>query len=303
MHLPGLVQGMADSCQAYLDNDDCARTSIIAQARTLISELESPNEAVTWLAWGEPTRRAAISTAIRLEIFPLLSSPRTASEIAASCGASLSLVARLLRHLAATLVIAESGYETYSSTTLSRSLCDPKHRAALIVSAELTGPVLARLPAYLASTNHRDPQGGDPTPFQFALETTSSPWEWASTKPEVAEAFVLHMSGYHDERPSWMDDGFYPAAERLFDGCKTGSDEVVLVDVGGGLGHDLEELRSKCSALIGGRRLVLQDLFEQRVRAAVKLRPWLEAIAYDFFTPQPIKGEHPDTKPDEGNIH
>ena len=292
MYRNGLVQSIADSCHAYLENDESARTSIIAQARTLIKELESPNEAITWLAWAEPTRRAAISTAIHLNILPLLTSPKTAPEVAVSCGGSLPLVERLLRHLAATSVIAESGHGTYSSTGLSRSLCDPKHRAAFICSAELTGPVLARLPAYLASTNNRDPQGGEPTPFQFALETKLSPWEWARTKPEIAEAFVLHMSGYHNERPSWMDEGFYPIEERLLDGCKDGIEEVMLVDVGGGLGHDLEELKTKCASLIGGRRLVLQELLEQRVRAAIEIRPWLEAMAYDFFTLQPVKGEH-----------
>ena len=294
--IQGLVQRISDTTRAYLEQDESARTSIIDQARSLIAELETPNDAVTWLAFGEPTRRAAIFIAIQLKIFPLLSVPKSALEIAASCGASLPLVKRLLRHLAATSVIAEIGYQTYSSTSLSRSLCDPKHHATVTYSAGLTERVLGRLPAYLASTNYRDPRGQAPTPFQFAFETKMSPWVWARTKPEIARAFVLSMSGYHRGRPSWMDAGFYPLEGRLLSGCRNGDQDILLVDVGGGLGHDIEELKHKRSSLIGERRLILQELLERTVCDAKKLRPWLEAMAYDFFTPQPIKGKVPERK-------
>ena len=291
MHIRGLVQDISDSSRAYLERDESARLSVITQARSLITALEHPNETVTWLTWGEPTRRAAISAGIHLNIFPLLSSPKTAIEIAASCGASLPLVERLLRHLAATSVIAENGRQSYSSTALSSSLCEPRYCAAFTLSDGLTGPVLAQLPSYLASTGYRDPRSQDTTPFQFAFQTKMSPWAWASTKPEIARAFVLHMSGYRGERPSWMDAGFYPLEERLISGCRDRKEDVLLVDVGGGLGHDLQELRDKCSSLIGGRRMILQELLEQTVRGATVSRPWLEGMAYNFFTPQPIKGK------------
>lgn len=285
-----LVQKISNSSRAHLEQDESARASIIAFARSLISELETPNDTISWLAVGETTRRAAISTAIQLNVFPLLSVPKTAMEVAISCGVSLPLVKRLLRHLAATFVIIEVGHERFSSTALSRALCDPKHRAALAFNARLTGPVLARLPAYLASINYQDPQGQGVTPFQFAFETKMSPWAWASTKPEIAQAFVQYMSGYHTGRPSWMDPGFYPLEEKLLSGCRNGSEEVLIVDIGGGLGHDLDEFRQKCTNMIQGRRLVLQELREPTVLGAKKLRPWLEAMVYDFFTPQPIKG-------------
>ena len=74
-------------------------------------------------------------------------------------------------------------------------------------------------------------------------------------------------------------------------GCRHGEEEVLLDDIGGGLGHDLEELRHKCSSLIDGRRLILQELLELTVQGAKRLRPWLEAMAYDLFTVQPIKGK------------
>ena len=90
-----------------------------------------------------------------------------------------------------------------------------------------------------------------------------------------------------------MDEGSYPIKDRLAIGCREGGEEVFMVDVGGGLGHDLEELRAKCPELVKGKRMVLQDL-KTPVRYAKKARPWIEAMAHDFFQEQPIKGMYAD---------
>lgn len=82
-----------------------------------------------------------------------------------------------------------------------------------------------------------------------------------------------------------MDEGFYPLKERL--GADTPNDEenpVFLVDVGGGLGHDLEELKVK-------HRLVLQD--QPEVIAQIgKASDGIELTTHDFFTPQSVKRSH-----------
>ena len=85
-----------------------------------------------------------------------------------------------------------------------------------------------------------------------------------------------------------MDEGFYPVMERL--GHHTNTDDknaVFLVDVGGGLGHDLEELKFKCPGITG--RLVLQDQPEV-IGQINKATAGIELTTHDFFTPQPVKG-------------
>ena len=42
-----------------------------------------------------------------------------------------------------------------------------------------------------------------------------------------------------------MDPGFYPVKERLLGGITANKGEVAIVDVGGGIGHDLVELKKK----------------------------------------------------------
>ncbi|MCJ1310540.1 hypothetical protein MMC25_004204 [Agyrium rufum] len=81
-----------------------------------------------------------------------------------------------------------------------------------------------------------------------------------------------------------MDDGFYPVHKRQIKGARSGEDEVAIIDLGGNLGHDLEELKRKRPGLLG--RFVLQDL--PRVVAQIENPvPGIEITAHDFFAPQP----------------
>lgn len=98
------------------------------------------------------------------------------------------------------------------------------------------------------------------------------------------------MSAYHQGRPSWMDIGFYPIQERLIDGAKTGADDVLIVDVGGNKGHDLEEFTHKWPNTPG--RLILQDQ-PSVISEITSLNPPIEPMVHDFFTEQPVKGLSP----------
>ena len=85
-----------------------------------------------------------------------------------------------------------------------------------------------------------------------------------------------------------MDEGFYPVEERLaLDTGNNDENAVFLVDVGGGLGHDLEELKLKHPDIRG--RLVLQDRPEVIAQIS-KASDGIEITAHDFFTPQSLKG-------------
>lgn len=65
-------------------------------------------------------------------------------------------------------------------------------------------------------------------------------------------------------------------------------DGVLLIDVGGGIGHDMELFQKYHSKLPG--RLILQELPSVIEAATTRLPKGIESMEYDFFTPQPIKG-------------
>ena len=68
-------------------------------------------------------------------------------------------------------------------------------------------------------------------------------FEYLNKHSPLGEQFDHHMSGYRQGRPSWMDHGFYPVQKNLVEGLDTSDDAVLLVDVGGGHGHDIQEFR------------------------------------------------------------
>ena len=95
------------------------------------------------------------------------------------------------------------------------------------------------------------------------------------------------MAGYRAGKANWTHEGFYPVAEYLGALAKPDDNAVLLVDVGGGMGHDLEEFQARFPDLKG--RLLLQERPEV-VRQITKVSPRIEVTEHDFFKAQPIKG-------------
>jgi hypothetical protein len=70
----------------------------------------------------------------------------------------------------------------------------------------------------------------------------------------------------------------------------TEDDTVLLVDVGGGKGQATREIKQMCPNIKG--RMILQDRPQVTSKLTEEM-PGIEVMAYDFFTPQPIKGTLP----------
>jgi hypothetical protein len=88
-----------------------------------------------------------------------------------------------------------------------------------------------------------------------------------------------------------MDADFFPVQDRLVKGARSDAEAVLIVDVGGSIGHDLAEFATKHSSAPG--RLVLQDLPAVLGQIA-SLDGRIERMGYDFFTEQPVKGKSSD---------
>ena len=86
-----------------------------------------------------------------------------------------------------------------------------------------------------------------------------------------------------------MDTDFYPVKERLIAKSHMTSESILLVDQGGGLGHDLAEFFHKHPDLQG--RLILQDKPDVIDSIGTDLDRCIERMPHDFFTPQPIQGK------------
>ena len=151
---------------------------------------------------------------------------------------------------------------------------------------DFIGPVFQKMPESLAKNGYRCPtavQG----PFQDAYGTKLSGWDYVM-EPQFAHILAdlnLFMQGRRSSSPSWLD--FYPFADHISRDAKEHHQSVLVVDVGGGLGHGLIEIKDKFPDIKG--RLILQDL-SKTIEQANDRDGVFESMAHDFFTPQPVRG-------------
>jgi hypothetical protein len=143
---------------------------------------------------------------------------------------------------------------------------------------------MAKLPDCFAERGYRNPDDAFNGPWQFGNSTDKHYFDWMAEKPELQNAFNATMAlSRQASGPSWLD--FYPVEEKL--GSQSTSD-VLLVDIGGGLGQDLIGFKTKYPHLQG--RLILQEL-PAVVAEAHNLPPGIETMEHDFFNPQPVKSK------------
>lgn len=145
----------------------------------------------------------------------------------------------------------------------------------MIGNAAVKGPKYFREAGYQCPT---DPRNGL---MQYAFQSKLSSFQLFSSKPEILRDFNLFMGNTMGARNYWID--WYPIQERLLDGFMP--EQPLLVDVGGGKGHDLLAFHERYPAQ---GTLVLQDLASV-IGSVQNINP-IKPMAYDFFTEQPVHG-------------
>ena len=145
---------------------------------------------------------------------------------------------------------------------------------------------LAQLPAWFKSNGYQAPTSSTSGPLQHAFSTQLPTFEyWATLPKNVMQNFNTYMTGNRGSNPSWIE--WFPVEQNLLRGAKEDNDAVLIVDVAGGRGHDLEGFRQKFPDAKG--RMILQDL--PHVIADVQyLDPRIESMPHDMFLPQSVQG-------------
>ena len=110
-------------------------------------------------------------------------------------------------------------------------------------------------------------------------------FEWFAKNPSVLNDFNVFISAQREGHEYWLD--FYPFEQQIGNASQSNDDTTVLfVDIGGGLGHEIQEIRRRFPTL--GGRMVLQDL--PQTIEQITAGPAMEHMVHDFFTLQPVKG-------------
>jgi demethylsterigmatocystin 6-O-methyltransferase len=150
-------------------------------------------------------------------------------------------------------------------------------------------PAYNAIPKFLATTTYRNPSAK--APFNLAYNTDQPVFEWRKHNPENAEAGQAFMAAQRTGQQSVWDGNKVPLTDLRLSDEDLDAGRVLLVDVGGGFGHQCIDLRKLNPHLKG--RMITQDLsfvHDMRRNADELLELDIEPAAHDFMQPQPVRG-------------
>lgn len=167
-------------------------------------------------------------------------------------------------------------------------------------------PIVQKTPQYLHDTDYRNPDDPFRAPLQYTHNVDVDGFSWLCQNPDALSRFNAFMEGQRADRSFWGD--WFPVRERILtledgtalealNGDNNPSAPPLLVDVGGGRGHDLLAFRERFPEPMAPGQLVLEDLpgVLDEARAGQGSGSELEArgiaaVPYDFFAEeQPVK--------------
>jgi hypothetical protein len=268
-------------------SDDASRKQLYGVIMGAKAKVESPMDTI-WTMIMSPHGPASLMVLIRAGVVKDLvtaGKPKTAKELADSTGAAEMLIIRMMRPLVALGVFRETDNYTYDSTPISQTLMAPPLISGYQFMFDAATRSLANLPRYLEKTNfaHVDDAPG---PFQDCNNSDDGLFENLTKRPEYMTFFNQFMSGSIAMRPEWFKA--FDAKSIMLDGAKKDPDSVLLVDVGGGEGHDVEAFGKAFPDAPG--KLVLQDLGPviENIKPGT-LDDRIERQKIDMFKEQPVK--------------
>ncbi|KAJ5092114.1 S-adenosyl-L-methionine-dependent methyltransferase [Penicillium alfredii] len=304
--VPGLIADISSLGEGLSGDNRNKRLAVLEKARDLVRALETPRETMLKHVGGQTAAFFSLALGNDVELFKHLAandgSPKSTEHLAAAVGFELDLLRRILRHLAAMGYISQTGPDEYKPTNFTRAMTIPVVASGYSLYAYSLIEPMIHFPKWLKINGYRAPRAIDGNPQMFGHRTDLPFFDWLDAHQPLASQFNDHMGGFRLGRPSWMDEEVFPVEANLltgFDTTKTitnnnnrngnskNNDPVLLVDIGGSYGHDLEEFHRKHPHAPG--RLILQDL-PRTIDQISQLDSRIEAMPYDFLTPQPIHG-------------
>ncbi|KAJ2990916.1 hypothetical protein NUW58_g2723 [Xylaria curta] len=267
-----------------IENDPKARDEAILVSKKLLQNLEKPEQIAADMIYS-PFIPIAARIAVEMNLFRYISEkggPITSHELASLTSGEEELIVRLLRTLTPVGLLDEVVEKTWQATPVTIAMASEGIAAGhrMVGEVLMTGAQMGS--KYLRENGYHCPTDPKAGFVQYAFQTELSTFELISTMPDTFRDFNAFMGRTVGARKKWLE--WYDVPGRLIQGAR--KDAPLLVDVGGGKGHDtlrFHELHPNSG------HLVLQDLAPV-LASSLDLPNEIEKMPYDFFTAQPVKG-------------
>ncbi|KAI0176536.1 S-adenosyl-L-methionine-dependent methyltransferase [Hypoxylon sp. FL1284] len=254
-----------------------------------LARIRSPWD-ITWdHSWVQSATHGAAKTLIDAGLFNKWaengSKPATSKELAKLINADPTLIARLVRHLAAVHLLVEAAEDTYAPTPWATALgTDTVLSSCYGEMYDINSVLLRETSEFLRETGYKNITDEKNGVVQHMLGPDSSFFSYVVANPSRNKGFLDAMECHSKwNLTAWPE--LFPTNSLLKD-CKP--DRPLVVDIGGSKGHDLEKFRLKHPEVPRGS-LVLQDLPEV-LQGVETPHETIVKHPYDFFTRQPLEG-------------
>ncbi|KAJ6008469.1 hypothetical protein N7540_012445 [Penicillium herquei] len=266
-----------------------AHADLLRAIRELQLAAETPLETTSRMNF-QITQNIAIRIAVEHQFLHVLvahdGKAVSATELAEETGSDLLLITRVMRVLTAVGLCDELGNQLYAANEKTRFKVLPGSIAAEKHHFDLDFGMGGRLVDYMRGPGIHQfaDQPGAITLFKYA-HGTEVIFGLLEKNAEQKQAFDDYMAARRvADMPQWFE--IFPIVEHL-GSLREDPSAALMVDVGGGPGQELARFKERYPEIPG--RFVLQDL-PVTLNRIEKLPDGIEAMEYDFFTPQPIKG-------------
>lgn len=188
-----------------------------------------------------------------------------------------------MQQLVAAGVLVDVPGPGYRMTAVGTPYLEPTHRAFNSFVFQEVIPSVCAMPRTLAERGYQSPTAESGTPFKWA--NGEELWTFLGSHPQRAQNMVMGMKSLNTGS---LAGTAYPFGEELSK-LDIKADDVAIVDIAGGQGHIMEEVRKLNPHLKG--RFIVQDL-PSTFEAVPNPPDGVEFMPYDMFTPQPVRNAH-----------
>ncbi|KAI5306288.1 hypothetical protein KEM56_001531 [Ascosphaera pollenicola] len=270
------------------------RLKMLASLRTLCSEINLSPSLRSMETFTTDTAIGVMGVMNKLKIFDILAetdNPKTTTELSERTGADVEFLSRLLRYLAASSIVEETGEQTWAANDTTRELVQSSFPRQTQLMLWFGGPLL-NLPKWAEKNGFKSPTLPNNCPWTEACNTDLTLFQHLSANPKEATEFNWCM-----ESTSWFGSNIFEIYPMKEQAVELAADRVILVDVGGGNGHCTENARAHIFGAHGNEghksRFISQDLGcqIQTVKDAGidKQRPFITYQEQNFFEPQKVQ--------------
>ncbi|OJD29220.1 o-methyltransferase [Diplodia corticola] len=267
------------------------RKRIIALAREIIDDVQDPREKpfddyCVWMA-----EMGALRLLMDWRALEHIPSDGCISyaDLAAKVNAEEPLLRRFAWVLVSTGVLRQIGDDCVAHTKFSPIYANdvPQGKFFQIMFDEGLVPY-SKFPEYFRKYGRKEPLEPTHSPHGFGWGVPEKNF-WDACTAERIAAVNISMQTLDQKLPVV---GIYPFEWIVENADKVSPDAPLVVDVGGGKGQVLAQIKGKLPEL-PSERLVLQDR-EPTIKEAEESRPpqlkGARFMVHDFFQPQPVKG-------------